>query len=307
MLTPATRHRVVAVLLAVTVSGCLAGLAADYVGRQARRHVVVTLSNVNDAAQVFVNCRLAGTVLTPGKAGKTFDLGWFRPDDLVTLQARNITGDYAWGFAVVVDGKERLNDHKGTVGQDAADGGAVAHQHGITHVRTVTAGGRSVARAGCQEAQPALDGAISSHPRTFRATGSILGTLRDTVPTLQGLLVLIGGLGAAWWWWTDKPLRRVAALPVVAAFFALQQGRYGLFALCLAIAAVFFTVAYVLSAFRTGAGRPPPPGPGDGPPGAPPPADRPSGGTDSGASTQTTARTRSRRTTNRPRASAPRR
>jgi hypothetical protein len=63
-----------------------------------RGDVTVALSNINDTETVLANGQPVGTA-GYGET-RTIDLGMLAGADRITLEDRNTTGGYAWGFVV---------------------------------------------------------------------------------------------------------------------------------------------------------------------------------------------------------------
>lgn len=217
---------------AIAIAMVVVFLAAAVLGRASqigRHHVVVDVYNIDNYAQVFVNCVQHRRMLQDGDRA-TLDLGWLPPQDLITLQARNREGSYSWGFKLRVDGRVIAVDARGTAGPDGvgADNGRVGYEHGITHRRTYNAAGYLVGDFGCQGSGSLLAGrrdTASNVETSWRPPDTAYALAATLRRALTVVLILLGLLAVLWLVaeiHTSAPNAPLALVPIVA--FVAQGG-----------------------------------------------------------------------------------
>jgi hypothetical protein len=119
-------------------------LAGGWHVNRTYRHVVVKVWNLDDSAQVFVNCELVRTV-EPRPGSARIDLGWLSPDDRIYLSSRNEYGDAAWAFRIISNGRVVFRDHRGRAGT----AGVPAAEHAVVMAQSLTADGDPLGELGC--------------------------------------------------------------------------------------------------------------------------------------------------------------
>jgi hypothetical protein len=253
----------VAIVLIALLSACLTLMGVASGARALRRHVEVHVYNLNDYAQVFVDCRQAVAVRRTGDEA-TIDLGWLDPDALITLQARNGTGDSSWGFTVKVNGRQVLTDADGRVGALPARVDGALRTEQVTHKHTITAAGHDVGDIGCQDAVPAMSEARRTSDAMFDATGEWLTASTWLSDRLRWLLVGVGLLGLAWLYLMERNGRTFWGLPLLAGWYLLSQQRFGLMFVAYGLggALLLMYVAVSLLGWRVTLQRVPPATPG---------------------------------------------
>ncbi|HEY7455909.1 MAG TPA: hypothetical protein VH703_01435 [Solirubrobacterales bacterium] len=136
------------VVLAMVVVGLAVGRAWL---RDARRDVVVELEVTEDREQLFVNCVFVGAVSPEGEASQSFDLGWLRPDDRISIALVNLSQPVANVFyRGIVNGDREFAFKKGSL---AAPGISVHSRRRYVFERTYSADGDLIGGAGCQRSR----------------------------------------------------------------------------------------------------------------------------------------------------------
>jgi hypothetical protein len=124
-------------LLAVLLLG-LGLLLASWHVEDARRHVVVRLWQINDNAEVSVDC------LPVVADGEVLDLGYLRPDDRVYIAVHNGGGGASWGYAIYSNGELVASGERRGVGP-----AGYPAERGMVLERAFTASGQLLGRIGC--------------------------------------------------------------------------------------------------------------------------------------------------------------
>jgi hypothetical protein len=126
-------------LLAVLLLGLGLLLANRYV-EETRRHVVVRLFQINDSAEVSVDCL---PVVLDGD-GEVLDLGYLRPDDRVYIAVHNNGGGASWGYAIYSNGELVASGERRGVGPAGYQA-----ERGMVLEKAFTASGHLLGRVGC--------------------------------------------------------------------------------------------------------------------------------------------------------------
>jgi hypothetical protein len=119
--------------------------------RDARSAVVVEAEVTEDLEQVFVNCQFVGTAAPGGPETASFDLGWLKPDDRISLAVVNLNGSSAdVYFRGIIDGEEIFHPKKGSL---AVPGISIRSRRKYVFERTYSADGDLIGGAGCQRSR----------------------------------------------------------------------------------------------------------------------------------------------------------